>query len=76
MMGFGFIFMILIWGIIIVGAIWVGKNVLDQNGLFNNPKPTSHRKSALEILENRYARGEISREEFEAMKEDITIFTD
>ncbi len=71
MMGFGFILMILIWGIIIVCAIWVGKNVLDQNGLFNNPKPTGHRKSALEILKNRYARGEISRDEFEAMKDEI-----
>ncbi len=31
----------------------------------------SHRGDASEILRNRYARGEITREEFERMKKDI-----
>lgn len=71
MMGIGFLFMILIWGLIIVGAFWLGKNVLNQSGLFDNFKTDGDRKTALEILENRYARGEITRDEFESMKNDI-----
>lgn len=70
-MGFGFLFMIIIWGVIIGGAILLGRYLLNMNGdmgsILSNPK----RKTALDILENRYARGEITREEFEIMKEDI-----
>lgn len=70
-MGFGFLFMILVWGVIIIGAIWVGKNLLNSNGNLGDIFSSGREKSAFEILKDRYARGEITREEFENMKEDI-----
>ena len=71
MMGFGFLFMIIVWGVIIAAAVWVGRYLLNMNGDLNNVLSNTRKKSALEILENRYARGEITREEFESMKKDI-----
>lgn len=35
-------------------------------------KPSQTEESALEILEKRYARGEIDKETFDAMKRDLT----
>lgn len=62
-MGFGWIL-----GPIVIGVlIWVIGRVVSQNNEFNRPGD----KSALDILKERYARGEISREEFEAKKWDL-----
>ena len=68
-MGFGFFFMIIIWVVIIAAAILIGKSLLNTSG---NILTNNSRKSALEVLENRYARGEITREEFETMRQDIS----
>ena len=66
--GFGLIFMILFWGVIILGIValvkWISPGTTN-----NNPGRIS--KSALEILEERYARGEIERKEFEEKKHDL-----
>jgi putative membrane protein len=69
MMGLGFLFMIAIWVVIIAVAILLGRSFLNTN---RNFLASNSRKSALDVLENRYARGEITREEFETMREDIT----
>lgn len=63
--GFGMMFMmILFWGLIIVGV------VLAIRWLAGQGKET-RTDSALEILRQRYARGEINKEEFEARKKDL-----
>ncbi len=71
MMGFGLIFVVIFWFIVILGAIWFGKLLLNKNddisGIFSGAKDNSAR----EILKRRYARGEITREEFELMKSEI-----
>ncbi|MCJ7600149.1 MAG: SHOCT domain-containing protein [Desulfobulbaceae bacterium] len=59
-MGFGWVFMILFCGMIIFIAISLWKKY-DSGG----------KETADEILKKRYARGEISKEEFERMKKDI-----
>ena len=71
MMGFGFLLIIGVWIVIVIVAIWLGKTFL--NGQFDSGMPNikTRRESALDILENRYARGEITRDEFETMKQDI-----
>ena len=64
--GFGMMFMmILFWGLIIV-AVVVGIRWLLGQG------KESRSDSALEILRQRYARGEINKEEFEAKKRDLS----
>jgi len=63
--GFGGIFMILFWVLIIVGIIYLVKIVV--GGTNTGEK----KEDALEILKKRYARGEISREEFEEKKKDL-----
>jgi len=67
-MGFGWIFMILFWALIILGIIAVVKWL--SAGTTSN-RSTKSPKTALEILEGRYARGEIGQEEFEQKKRDL-----
>jgi len=59
------LFMLLFWGAVIVGI------VLGIRWLIGQGK-TSQSDSALEILRQRYARGEINKEEFEAKKRDLS----
>ena len=56
--------MVLFWVLIIVGLV-VGIRWLISQG------KESRSDSALEILRQRYARGEITKEQFEAMKQDL-----
>lgn len=64
--GFGWIFMILFWVLIILATVYLVKALLNgKSGESRNSE------SAREILEKRYARGEISREEFEEALETL-----
>jgi len=56
--------MLLFWGLVIVGVV-LGIRWLVSQG------KESRSDSALEILRQRYARGEINKEEFEAKKKDL-----
>ena len=66
-MGFGWIFMALVWGLIIVGIVVLVKWLMSQSAGEKNRRD----KTALEILQERYARGEIEREEYEQKKRDL-----
>lgn len=63
--GFGGIFMILFW-VVIIYLIFRGTSYWAQKG-----SGQSSSQSAEEILKERYAKGEISKEEFERMKQDL-----
>lgn len=65
----GFAMMILFWGLIILGAVALIR-WLSQGGRGGSPDSKGG-SSALDILKERYARGELSKEEFENMKRDI-----
>ncbi len=43
-----------------------------SNGPRRMDKPDSRNQSAIDILNNRYAKGEISKEEYDRMKKDIS----
>ena len=66
--GFGWIVMILFWLLIIAGLIAIVKWLV---GTADTSASTPPAKTARQILEERYARGEIDREEFEQKKRDI-----
>ena len=71
MFGWGFggsLMMIIFWVAIIFFIVWIVKEVSGRN---NSNKPR-HGKSALEILEERYAKGEIDKKEFEEKKKDLS----
>jgi putative membrane protein len=63
--GGGMIFMFLFWVLIIVAAIYLIKSITSKGG----GSPSA--ESADEILRKKYAKGEISREEFEKIKKDL-----
>ena len=67
-MGFGMAWWWIIGLIVIVIIIWLVMKAVTQNKHSNH---SNKNKSALDILEERYARGEIDREEFEERKKGL-----
>jgi putative membrane protein len=63
--GGGWLMMIFLWVLIIVGIVIVTKWFANQTS------HSTHEDTAMEILKKRYARGEISKEEYEQMKKDL-----
>jgi putative membrane protein len=61
-MGFGFLFMLLFWG----ALIWLVVTLI--HSAFNKK---DRNDNALSILKNRYAKGEISKKQFEEMKKEV-----
>ena len=73
-MGFGLIgllLMLLLGGALILGGVWLVKTVLVSSQPNQPGNMASKPASPREILDQRYARGEISREEYEQIKADL-----
>lgn len=67
---FGMIFMIIFWGLIIAGIVSLIRWLIQTTG--NRDRSGARAGSrAMNILEERYAGGEITRDEFESMKRDL-----
>lgn len=64
-MGFGWSFMVLFWLLVIIGIVYIVTLLVGRT-------KKSGTEEAMCILKKRYAKGEISREEFEKMREDLT----
>lgn len=77
MMGFGMVigllFMVLFWGGLILLAVWLVRALFSGNTTGRSSAMRMETSdTALEILAQRYARGEITREQYETMKEDLS----
>ena len=66
-MGLGGPFMLLFWVLVIVGIFVLVKWFAGQS----SSRRDAREKTALEILQERYARGEIDRDEYEQKKRDL-----
>ena len=65
MMGLGLLVPLLLIGAIAYAVGW-------RPAQFNNPAaPSENRQAPLDVLKERYARGEINRDQYETMKQDL-----
>ncbi len=69
MFGFGMLFMLIIPILVIGGIVWLVV-ALARGGQVPS-LGTSHQGTPLDILKARYARGEISKEQYESIKRDL-----
>ena len=70
MSGVGFILPMLFWVLIIGLGVWLISG-WSRSSHLDQPANPSQPESALDILKKRYARGEITKEQFDAMKRDL-----
>ena len=70
-MGWMMLGMVLFWGLLILAAIWLVK-LLFQSGT-SQPNASQEKLTPLAVLDLRYSRGEITREQYEQMKKDLGV---
>jgi len=66
-MGFGGPIMVLFWVIVIIGGVVLVKWLVDQS----SGSAKRGEKTPMDILRERYARGEIDRDEYEQKRKDL-----
>ena len=70
--GFGWIFMLVFWGLIIWVIVSLVRGGFGKGHMCGHDHgDNAHEKSPLEILKERYAKGEIDKREFEERKKDL-----
>lgn len=63
---FGWFFMVIFWILVILGIIYLIKVVAGGG------KRVEKEETPIDILKKRYAKGELTKEEFEKMKDDLS----
>lgn len=63
--GLGMIFMAAFWILVIIAVIWLVRSASDH------PVRAGPRETPLEILQRRYASGDIGRDEYEQKRRDL-----
>ncbi len=64
--GLGWVAMIIFWALLVLGIVYLIKMFA------GSPKGANKEETAIDILKKRYAKGEISKEEFDKIKDDLT----
>lgn len=67
-MGFGGPLMLILWVALIVGAVWLVRWLMTSDAAQRSRPP---KNTALDTLRERYAKGEIDRDEFEQKRRDL-----
>lgn len=70
--GLGWLLFLIFWVIVIAAIVWAVKWMFGGGAGYRH-KDMPQEDSALKILKERYARGEISKEEFENKKKDLLV---
>ncbi|NOX61651.1 MAG: SHOCT domain-containing protein [Chloroflexi bacterium] len=77
--GFGFLLMLLFWLLLIGLIAWAIIQFFSRSGAQSDARGhgqnqlTTRQDTALEVLKQRYARGEITKSEYEEMRRELTI---
>lgn len=69
-MVFGGVWMVLLWAGIIALIVWAINRLVGRAGTDERPP---ERRDSIEIAKERYARGEITKEEFDEIKKNLTV---
>ena len=64
-MGLGWLWILILWGGIIALVVWIVKKLTEKG-------QTNSKRDPLDVAKERYAKGEITREEFEQIKKDLS----
>ena len=64
-MGLGWMYMLVFWAVVITAIVYLVKFIERKSGT------DARYETPLDELKRRYAKGEITREEFEGMKNDL-----
>jgi putative membrane protein len=67
--GFGGFWMVLFWAAVISFGVWVVHKLTDKGEVLTN---TTINTKPMDIAKERYAKGEITQEEFLKLKKDLT----
>ena len=65
----GSVWMVVFWAVIIALVVWGARKLTQREG---SGSGTMDRRAPLDIAKERYARGDISKEEFEQIKKDLS----
>jgi putative membrane protein len=72
-MGFGLFFMVLFWALVILGILALARWLMSESQARREQagRVLPRDKTPLEIVDERYARGDIGRDEYEQKKRDL-----
>ena len=70
-LGFGFFWMLLVWGGLIALAVWLIKALFPSDPQLSSRNTSDSQVAARDILDQRYAQGELSREQYVEMRQTI-----
>jgi putative membrane protein len=65
----GSIWMVAFWGLVIALVVWGIRQLTERGG---SSSGTSEKRNPLDIAKERYAKGEILKEEFDQIKKDLS----
>jgi putative membrane protein len=75
MMGFGIVYMLVFWAVVIGLAIWLLGHLFprgtDDATSHSGRRNHDRSESPLDVLKRRYARGELSQEEYDKIRSDL-----